>query len=65
MLAFSTTDRKSFEAIEDWKQKIEDEVGNDIPLVLVQNKIDLLDDAEISKLVFKNYISISNRNFTI
>jgi len=49
VLAFSTTDRKSFEAIEDWKQKIEDEVGNDIPLVLVQNKIDLLDDAEISK----------------
>lgn len=45
VLTFSTTDRDSFEAIEKWKAKVEEEVGSDIPVVLVQNKIDLLDDA--------------------
>lgn len=44
VLAFSTVDRDSFEAIETWKKKVEDEVG-EIAMVLVQNKIDLADDA--------------------
>ncbi|TSN48479.1 Ras-related protein Rab-23 [Bagarius yarrelli] len=46
VLVFSTTDRESFEAISSWKEKVEMEVG-DIPTVLVQNKIDLLDDTVI------------------
>lgn len=46
VLAFSTVDRDSFEAIESWKRKVEDEVG-DIAMVLVQNKIDLFDDAVV------------------
>ena len=49
VLVFSTTDRDSFDAIESWKSKIEDEVGTSIPLVLVQNKIDLLDDAVVQQ----------------
>ncbi|KAK6301547.1 hypothetical protein J4Q44_G00276000 [Coregonus suidteri] len=36
----------SFEAISSWWEKVEIEVGN-IPTVLVQNKIDLLDDTVI------------------
>lgn len=44
VLAFSTTDRDSFEAIPRWKQKVQDECGG-IPMVLVQNKIDLIDQA--------------------
>lgn len=50
MLAFSTTDRKSFEAIESWKQKVENECGN-ICMVLIQNKIDLLDDRVVEAYV--------------
>ncbi|XP_043919273.1 ras-related protein Rab-23 [Protopterus annectens] len=46
VLVFSTTDRESFEAIRSWKEKVEAEVG-DIPTVLVQNKIDLLDESVI------------------
>lgn len=46
VLAFSTTDRESFEAIPSWREKVVAEVG-DIPTVLVQNKIDLLDDSVI------------------
>ncbi|XP_062374922.1 ras-related protein Rab-23 isoform X1 [Sardina pilchardus] len=46
VLVFSTTDRDSFEAISSWREKVEMEVG-DIPTVLVQNKIDLLDDTVI------------------
>jgi len=48
VLAFSTTDRESFEAIETWKRKVEAEVG-EIPMVLVQNKIDLLEEAVVSE----------------
>uniref|UniRef100_A0A4W5LAH3 Ras-related protein Rab-23 n=1 Tax=Hucho hucho TaxID=62062 RepID=A0A4W5LAH3_9TELE len=46
VLVFSTTDRESFEAVGSWWEKVELEVG-DIPTVLVQNKIDLLDDTMI------------------
>eukprot|EP01137_Pigoraptor_chileana_P000442 Opistho-2@36651 len=44
VLAFSTTDRDSFEAVEKWKKKVEAECGK-IPMVLIQNKIDLIDQA--------------------
>lgn len=40
VLAFSVTDRDSFEAVLSWKTKVELECG-DIPTVLVQNKMDL------------------------
>mmetsp|Transcript_116446 Transcript_116446/g.323667 ORF Transcript_116446/g.323667 Transcript_116446/m.323667 type:complete len:273 (-) Transcript_116446:148-966(-) len=43
-LVFSTVDRDSFNAIETWKRKVHDECG-DIPMCLVQNKIDLIDEA--------------------
>lgn len=46
VLAFSTVDRDSFEAIESWKRKVENEVG-EISMVIVQNKIDLIDDAVV------------------
>jgi len=44
VIAFSTTDRASFEAVEMWRNKIESECG-DIAMALVQNKVDLLDRA--------------------
>lgn len=44
VLAFSTVDRDSFLAIESWKKKVEDEVC-DIVMTIVQNKIDLIDEA--------------------
>lgn len=44
ILAFSTTDRPSFDAIENWHDKVRNECGN-IVIVLVQNKVDLMDDA--------------------
>uniref|UniRef100_A0A1A9ZZZ2 Ras-related protein Rab-23 n=1 Tax=Glossina pallidipes TaxID=7398 RepID=A0A1A9ZZZ2_GLOPL len=47
VLTFSTTDRASFEAISDWKRKVENEC-QDIPTVIVQNKIDLVDQAIVT-----------------
>eukprot|EP00039_Didymoeca_costata_P001110 m.49793 g.49793 ORF g.49793 m.49793 type:complete len:247 (+) comp10631_c0_seq3:152-892(+) len=44
VVAFSTTDRASFDAVENWINKVEAECGS-IPMVLVQNKIDLLERA--------------------
>jgi len=45
VLAFSTTDRASFDAIESWHAKVKEECGDRIVMVLVQNKVDLLDNA--------------------
>ncbi|XP_053671828.1 ras-related protein Rab-23 [Anopheles nili] len=47
VLTFSTTDRASFEAICEWKRKVENECS-EIPTVLVQNKIDLMDQAVVT-----------------
>ena len=47
VLAFSTTDIQSFEAIEKWKKKVEFECGP-IPMVLVQNKSDLMEESRVS-----------------
>lgn len=47
VVAFSTTDRASFEAVESWIAKVEAEVGA-IPMVLIQNKIDLVDKAVVT-----------------
>ncbi|MEW5317632.1 MAG: hypothetical protein WDW38_008914 [Sanguina aurantia] len=44
VLAFSTTDRPSFDAVATWKAKVEAECG-EIAMCLVQNKVDLLDQA--------------------
>ena len=51
VIAFSTTDRASFEAVKKWKKKVEDECGgvNVIPMVLVQNKIDLMHQSVVTK----------------
>lgn len=50
VLTFSTTDRASFEAVKEWKVKVENECG-EIPTVIVQNKIDLMDQAVVSPWV--------------
>merc|ERR1719277_2167213 len=46
ILAFSTTDRASFDAVEAWYKKVTEECGN-ICMVLVQNKVDLMDNAKM------------------
>ena len=48
VVAFSTTDRDSLLAVRKWRKKVEDECG-DIPMVLVQNKIDLIAQSEINQ----------------
>lgn len=48
VLVFSTVDRESFQAIESWKKKVENECGG-VPTVLVQNKIDLVDQATVHR----------------
>ena len=48
VVAFSTTDRDSLLAVRRWRKKVEDECG-DIPMVLVQNKIDLIAQSEINQ----------------
>eukprot|EP01026_Neomeris_dumetosa_P055272 TRINITY_DN50135_c1_g3_i1.p2 TRINITY_DN50135_c1_g3~~TRINITY_DN50135_c1_g3_i1.p2 ORF type:complete len:231 (-),score=28.97 TRINITY_DN50135_c1_g3_i1:255-947(-) len=47
VLVYSVTDRSSFEAIKQWHTRIKYECG-DIPMALVQNKVDLLDRGVVS-----------------
>jgi Ras-related protein Rab-23 len=48
LIAFSTVDRNSFNAVESWFKKVRDECGP-IPIVLVQTKADLITQAVLSK----------------
>lgn len=48
VIAFSTTDRESFDDVPKWKRKVEAECGR-LPMVLIQNKIDLIDQAVMTK----------------
>ena len=48
VIAFSTTDRDSLLAVKSWRGKVEDECG-DIPMVMVQNKIDMIAQSEINQ----------------
>eukprot|EP00730_Choanoeca_flexa_P017605 TRINITY_DN8498_c0_g1_i5.p1 TRINITY_DN8498_c0_g1~~TRINITY_DN8498_c0_g1_i5.p1 ORF type:complete len:144 (+),score=23.05 TRINITY_DN8498_c0_g1_i5:43-474(+) len=43
VVAFSTIDRASFDAVTSWIKKVEDEVGS-IPMVLIQNKVGVRSD---------------------
>ena len=45
---FSTDDRESFIEIERWQEKVENECNDHIISILVQNKIDLLDQAKMT-----------------
>lgn len=54
VVAFSTIDRDSFTALAKWRKKVEDECGS-IPMVLVQNKIDLIDQASVKPEEVENF----------
>ena len=59
VVAFASNDRSSFEAVGKWKRKVEEECGGigmgNIPMVLVQNKIDLMHQSLVSTLVFCSF----------
>lgn len=48
ILAFSTVDDKSFKDVKKWKTKVEEHCPN-VPMVIVQNKIDLLSEATVKQ----------------
>ncbi|MCO5548945.1 hypothetical protein L7F22_002409 [Adiantum nelumboides] len=58
VLCFSTTDRFSFESLESWKKKIEEQCGR-IPMVLVQTKVDLLDEAAVERICAKQNLYVA------
>lgn len=73
VVAFSTTDRDSFDAVGTWISKVEAEVQN-VPMVLVQNKIDLVDQAVMTpdeanalaeKVKLKFYRTSVQENFKV
>eukprot|EP00397_Hematodinium_sp_SG-2012_P036601 GEMP01039533.1.p1 GENE.GEMP01039533.1~~GEMP01039533.1.p1 ORF type:complete len:242 (+),score=42.55 GEMP01039533.1:450-1175(+) len=47
VIAFSTVDRNSFDGVEKWYKKVVAECGQ-IVIVLVQNKIDLIEEAKMT-----------------
>ncbi len=50
ILAFSTTDRASFDMIRGWKAKLESVLQlTHTPACIVQNKIDVLEKATVDK----------------
>jgi len=50
VLAFATNNRDSFEAVRRWRDAVNNECSENITTVLIQTKIDLIDEAEVSEL---------------
>ena len=48
LVVFSATDKASFENVKKWRDKVKAEC-DDIPIILVMNKIDLIDQAVINE----------------
>eukprot|EP00357_Protocruzia_adherens_P004385 CAMPEP_0114997636 /NCGR_PEP_ID=MMETSP0216-20121206/15014_1 /TAXON_ID=223996 /ORGANISM="Protocruzia adherens, Strain Boccale" /LENGTH=303 /DNA_ID=CAMNT_0002362049 /DNA_START=38 /DNA_END=949 /DNA_ORIENTATION=+ len=53
VIAFSTVDRDSFDAIQKWRTAVMEECGP-IPTILIQNKVDLIDQAVMSSSEVEN-----------
>ena len=49
LLMYDITDKATFDSIPDWIQNIKDLKGDDFPLILLGNKIDLEEERNISK----------------
>ena len=49
VLAFATNNRDSFEAVRRWRDAVHNECGEEITMVLIQTKIDLIDEAEVNE----------------
>ena len=49
LLMYDITDKATFDSIPDWIQSIKDLKGDDFPLILLGNKIDLEEERNISK----------------
>lgn len=47
LLVFSVTDRESFLSMKKWKDKIIDEIGKQIPMYLIMNKIDVPQEQKV------------------
>ena len=48
IIAYDTTKRQSFENVKNWINSLDDNTKKDIPRILVSNKIDLVEDREVS-----------------
>ena len=49
ILAFATNNRESFEAVTKWRDAVHNECGEEITMVLIQTKLDLVDQAEVNE----------------
>ena len=49
MLVYDITNRKSFENIDIWMKKIDEYANENVPIVLVGTKADLVNEREVTK----------------
>ncbi|MHA1490701.1 MAG: Rab family GTPase [Promethearchaeota archaeon] len=61
LLIFDTTNKKTFEKLNEWIESFRDARGTDKPLILIGNKIDLKDKISVSE---KESIEFAEKNKT-
>ena len=55
LVAFSVTDRKSFENIQNWINSIEQYAQKNVPIIVVGTKIDLIDERVVTSSEATHY----------
>ena len=65
LLVYDTTKRKTFEKLDDWVNSFKVARGDDKPLVLIGNKIDLNDKIAVSEKEAGDFARVNNMSFIV
>jgi len=55
LIVFDVTDQQSFDDLEEWIQSLVEIRGNDVPMIIIGNKIDLVESRVVAEDVAREY----------
>ena len=60
LIVFDVTDKQSFDDLEEWIQSLIEIRGNDVPMIIIGNKIDLVESRIVAEDVARKYATRYN-----
>ncbi len=60
LIVFDVTDKQSFDDLEEWIQSLVEIRGNDVPMIIIGNKIDLVESRVVAEEVARKYAAKYN-----
>ena len=60
LIVFDVTDKQSFDDLEEWIQSLVEIRGNEVPMIIIGNKIDLVESRVVAEEVARKYAAKYN-----